>query len=65
MPLDDDPLLTHQESAARLRKPVATLTDWRYRRTGPDYIRMGRSIYYRRSALDRWVETHTIRPGSS
>jgi len=60
---NDDPLLTPAEAGAVLRKPVATLTDWRYRRYGPDYVRMGRSIYYRLSALDRWVATHTVSPG--
>lgn len=58
-----DPLLPPREAGAVLHKPVATLTDWRYRGYGPEYVRQGRSIYYRLSALERWIEAHTVRPG--
>ena len=64
-PAEDDALLTPPEVSGLLRKPIGTLTDWRYRGCGPEYVRMGRSIYYRRSAIERWIEAHTIRPGAA
>jgi len=61
---DEDQLLDQPEAGEVLHKPVATLTDWRYRGYGPEYVRMGRSIYYRRSSLMRWIEAQTVQPGS-
>lgn len=34
-----------------------TLADWRTKRTGPAYIRVGRLIRYRQTDLDAWLET--------
>ncbi len=64
-PVDDDPLLRPKQAGKILHKPEATLTDWRYRNYGPEYVRQGRSIFYRRSALERWIEEHTVRPGAN
>ncbi|MFJ7019667.1 DNA-binding protein [Streptomyces sp. NPDC101117] len=43
------------------------LADLRWRGEGPDYIktaegRAGR-IFYRRSAIERWLDEHTVRTG--
>jgi len=34
-----------------------TLADWRTKRTGPAYIRVGRLIRYRQADLDAWLES--------
>lgn len=43
------------------------LADLRWRGEGPDYIktapgRAGR-VFYRRSAIERWLDEHTVRAG--
>lgn len=56
MPVQEAPdLLTTRELAAYLRKPVATVRGWRYRKVGPAGFRLGRDIVYRRSTVDAWL----------
>lgn len=50
-----DPLLTAQQLAAELGMTPRYLADLRTRRRGPDYIRHGKLVRYRRSAIDRWL----------
>lgn len=59
-----DPLL-NEEEAAKYLTPVgipedqalttAALKKWRGERVGPDYVKIGRMVGYRQSALDRWI----------
>lgn len=48
------------------RNPQA-LADMRWRQTGPDYIKTaeGRAgkCFYRRSAIERWLDEHTVSGG--
>lgn len=56
MPVQEAPdLLTTKELAAYLRKPVATVRGWRYRKVGPTGFRLGREVVYRRSAVEAWL----------
>lgn len=56
MPVQETPdLLTTRELATYLRKPVATVRGWRYRKVGPAGFRLGRDIVYRREAVDTWL----------
>ena len=59
MLLDDlaslPPLLTPLELAAFLRIPLKTLYQWHYLRSGPEALRVGRHLRYRRSAVARWL----------
>lgn len=50
-------LMTVEEVAAYLRKPVRTLYAWRYRREGPPAFKVGRHIRYRKVDVDAWLET--------
>jgi len=36
---------------------VLTLCDWRTRRVGPPWVRVGRLIRYRQADLDAWLES--------
>ena len=36
-----------------------TIISWRRKGTGPDFIRLGRMIRYRRIDVDRWLEERT------
>ena len=39
--------------------PVATLAQWRWRGTGPDYIKLGRHVRYSWPTIERWLESQT------
>lgn len=50
-----DQVLTPEETAQYLKVPLRTLDAWRYRRTGPAYMKVGRHIRYRRSDVDAFL----------
>ena len=53
MILDD--YLTRSQAARELRKCPATLDRWRRLGYGPDFVTVGRDIYYKRTALTAWL----------
>ncbi len=53
------PLVSSNELAGELGIPVKTLAEWRSRRIGPSYVRVGRHVRYRREAIDAWLDTQT------
>ena len=50
-----DALLTPEEVAERLRRPVATIRFWRSMRTGPKGARVAGRVLYRESDVEKWV----------
>lgn len=54
-----DPLLTIDDVAAWLGKPKNTLYAWHSRGKGPRAIRVGNTLRYRRSEVERWLDEHT------
>jgi excisionase family DNA binding protein len=54
-----DPLLTVDDVATWLGKPKNTLYAWHSRGKGPRAIRVGNTLRYRRSEVDRWLDAHT------
>ncbi len=54
-----DPLLTAKEAAAFLRRSVSYLAKCRMMRKGPRYIKIGRSVLYRRSDLVEFLKLCT------
>ena len=52
-----DPLLTDHEFAGLLRRPAWWVKQQRNRGWGPVYVRVGRSIRYRREDVDKWLES--------
>ena len=51
-----DALLTEVEAARLLRIAPRTLRWWRQKGTGPPYVRLGRRVMYRRTAVQKWIE---------
>jgi excisionase family DNA binding protein len=49
-------LLTLEEAADYLRKPVDTLRYWRKLGRGPKAAKVGRTLLYRKAEIDRWVQ---------
>lgn len=56
---DHDGLLTEPQAADFLNLSVRTLQAWRIKFAGPDFVRAGRAIRYRRSDLVAWIEANT------
>jgi len=61
--MHDDPLNLPPDAAEYLRIKVPTLEKWRLKGSGPAYIKVGRLIRYRQSALDDWLEQQTVVAG--
>ncbi len=55
-PADPQQLLTADEVAALLRVDVRTLRLMRHERSFPRPTRVGRSLRWRRSAVERWID---------
>lgn len=53
-----DPLLTEIEAAQLRKQSVRTLQGERYRGDGCSFVRLGRSIRYRRSDVLKFIESH-------
>jgi predicted DNA-binding transcriptional regulator AlpA len=52
-----EPLATPAEVAKMLGDiPEHTLAQWRSRGTGPEYIKVGRHVRYRWSAVNTWLD---------
>jgi excisionase family DNA binding protein len=45
---------TPDQVAERYQVSEATLKEWRYKGTGPEYVRLGRHVRYPATALERW-----------
>ena len=51
------PFLVTTEVAELLRTPKSTLYSWRRRKIGPQAIKVGRKILYRREDVQWWLQT--------
>jgi len=56
-------LLTPAEAARVLRVSPKTLPRWRWSGDGPDFVRIGRSIRYRRADLESFIRRGVVRRG--
>jgi hypothetical protein len=52
-------LLVELEAAEVMRLSPRTLQQWRVQGRGPPFIRLGRAIRYRRSAIAEYLAAHT------
>jgi len=50
------------QAARMLGLAVQTLRNYRCRRTGPPYVKVGRSVRYCRSTLSSYMKNHMIDP---
>lgn len=53
-------LLTTEEAASYLTVTASAVRAWRVRGGGPAFIKVGQSVRYSKSALDRWLEAQTV-----
>jgi excisionase family DNA binding protein len=54
-----DSLLTPKDVGDRLNVPTGTLSQWRHRGIGPDWIKLGGHIRYRAEDVEAWVAAQT------
>jgi predicted DNA-binding transcriptional regulator AlpA len=57
---DPERLLTEIQAADFLRLSSRTLQAWRSQGVGPEYVKAGRAVRYRRSAVIAWTEQNTV-----
>ena len=57
----DSDLLTPRDVAARLGVTVGTLVDWRFKRVGPAYTKIGKLVRYPSDALAAWIAARTVK----
>ena len=63
--------LTSKELAEFLAVPISTVRDWRLRGQGPPAYKFGRSVRFRISDVEGWIEAQsheqpeTKRPGAA
>lgn len=50
-----DALMTPAELSAYLQKPIATLHAWRSRGEGPQALKVGKNLRYRRADVEQWL----------
>ena len=60
--VDPAELLDASETAKLLRQKPQTLATWRCENRGPEYVKIGRSVFYRRSAVSAWLAGQIVRP---
>lgn len=54
-------LLTPRDVATRLAVTIGTLVDWRFRRVGPPYVKVGKLVRYPADALAAWIASRTVK----
>ena len=52
--------LTTEQAAEIAQLASGTLENWRYRRQGPPWIRVGGAIRYEENALYAWMDAQTV-----
>jgi predicted DNA-binding transcriptional regulator AlpA len=55
-----DRLMTPDEVADYLQRPVTMLAQWRWRNVGPRYLKLaGGHVRYRRADVEAWLDAQT------
>jgi predicted DNA-binding transcriptional regulator AlpA len=49
-------LLSPADLSALIGVDERTLAVWRVQRRGPDFVKLGRAVFYRRGDVDKWIE---------
>lgn len=52
--------LTTKQAAKLIGIQPATLEHWRWAKTGPRYLKLGRAVRYRREDLQDWMNSRAV-----
>lgn len=58
--IESDKLLDEREAAELIGVSPSTLNSWRVRRVGPRFLKIGRLVKYRASAISAWIDAQEI-----
>jgi hypothetical protein len=53
-------LLSPAELAALVDKDERTLAVWRCQKRGPDFVKLGRTVFYRKEDVMDWISLNTV-----
>lgn len=53
-------LLSEEELAGVIDVKPHTLAVWRSEGRGPDYTRLGKSVFYRQSDVEEWIAANVV-----
>jgi hypothetical protein len=63
-----DGLLSPQQVESEYEIAQQTLANWRWKRIGPEYVKTapgkGGRVKYRRTAIEKWLDNHTVQTAS-
>ena len=62
--MKSDPLLSPVEVAEYLGLSVETLAQWRSKKRGLPYLKLGSRVAYRPEDISKWLATKTVAVGS-
>ena len=57
--------MTAEQVTRELPVAKATLAKWRWNGTGPNYVKLGARVMYRRVDLDAWIASNTRSPAAA
>lgn len=60
--VNPDELIDAEEAARLLRQKPQTLAAWRCDKRGPEYVKIGRSVFYRRSSIGVYIAAQIVIP---
>jgi predicted DNA-binding transcriptional regulator AlpA len=56
--------LTPEQVAERYQISEATVKEWRYKRVGPAYLRLGKRVRYSLASLEKWEREREVARGA-
>jgi len=59
----NDVILSGDDAGKYIHTKPKTLANWRTFNRGPAYVKIGGRVFYKQSALDKWIDDRTIVPG--
>ena len=62
--VDPEELISSDEAAILLHQKPQTLAAWRSDNRGPEYIKVGRGVFYRRVSLGAYLAASIVVPGA-
>ena len=53
-------LLSEDELAELISVKTQTLQAWRSQKTGPDFVKLGKAVFYRKSDVEEWIAANVV-----
>jgi hypothetical protein len=63
--IDDDPLVSDPEFCEEADLKPTTTAGWRCHGKGPNFVKIGRRVFYRRSAINTWLRAQERHLGNA